>query len=69
MAHKHKCPDPACGHVWKHDTIALRDDEDAYRAAHKCPECGTEQFWKHYESPADQAEDFIDTLIMQSMER
>jgi len=68
MAHKHKCPNPECGHVWKHDTIALRNDREAYNAAHHCPRCGTEQFWKHYDCADDEFEDMTDQIKIKMLD-
>lgn len=46
--HRHKCPNPDCKFVWKHDgnSKATSKTKDAYEKAHRCVKCGTEQYWK-----------------------
>lgn len=49
MTHKHKCPNPQCGHVWEHGREAAGSQK-----AHECPKCGTEQWWKYIETSKDE---------------
>lgn len=49
MSHKHKCPNPSCGHIWEHGNNCAGDPH-----AHECEKCGTEQWYKYY-TPEDEA--------------
>lgn len=46
-AHKHKCPNLDCGHVWAHTAKEANEQYGQGGRPHNCSECGALQLW-HY---------------------
>lgn len=54
--HRHKCPDPECGHVWRHKSETIGGVSFGTCEAHTCPKCRKRKQWDMHLTPKQKKE-------------